>query len=99
MQGIDKLPQFDVGSLLEGALRKLDATHFGGRHGGVVETARTEVAAVLAAQLISGEAQLRDAEQTLRRVAKSLMSVSHPNVESARLAIMSASDMLRQAAT
>ena len=97
MQEIDKLPQFNVQRLLEGALLKLDATHFGGLHGSVVEAVRNEVAAVLAAQLTSGAEQRNEAEQTLRRAARSLMSVNDPNVESARLAIMSASDMLRLA--
>jgi hypothetical protein len=97
MQEIDKLPQFNVQRLLEGAILKLDATHFGGLHGGVVEGARNQVAAVLAAQLTSGAEQRNEAEQTLRRAARSLMSVDDPNVESARLAIISASDMLRVA--
>ncbi len=64
MQEIAKLPQFNVQSLLEGALRKLDPTHFGGLHGNVVEAARNQVAAALAA-LASGAEQGNEAEQIL----------------------------------
>jgi hypothetical protein len=97
MQEIDKLPEFNVQKLLEGALQKLESANLGGMHGQIIEAARKEVAAVLAAQLKGGEELQDDVERTLRQTAKSLMSVSDLNVESARLAIMSAADMLRVA--
>jgi hypothetical protein len=95
MQKIDELPQFDVQRLLEGALRKLEAANLGGPHGGTVEAAGKDVLTVLAAHANIGDRPTHDAEQTLRRAAKSLAAVSDLNVESARLAIMSAADMLR----
>jgi energy-converting hydrogenase A subunit M len=95
MMKIDQLPQFDVQQLLEGALQKLDASDLGGLHSRIVQAARNEIAAALAAHLTRGDEKQNDAEQSLRRTAKSLMSVRNPQVESARLAIMSAADMLR----
>jgi hypothetical protein len=92
---IDKLPQFEVHRLLEVALRKLDSADLGGLHGRAVQTARDEIAAVLASPLHTGDDQQNDVEQTLRRTAKSLMAVRDSQVESARLAIMSAADILR----
>jgi hypothetical protein len=97
MQEIDKLPEFNVQKLLEGALRKLESANLGGMHYQIIEAARNEVAAVLAAQAKGGEELQDDVERTLRQTAKCLMSVSDLNVESARLAIMSAADMLRVA--
>jgi hypothetical protein len=95
MMEIDKLPQFGVHRLLEVALQKLDSADLGDLHGRAVQKARDEIAAVLSAPLHTGDEQQNDVEQTLRRTAKSLMPVRDSQVESARLAIMSAADMLR----
>jgi hypothetical protein len=95
MHEIEKLPQFDIQILLEMALRKLDAANAGDIHNSFVENARIEVATVLAAQPKTGEGRGNGAESTLRRTAMTLTSVSDLNVESARLAILSAADMLR----
>jgi len=94
---IDELPEFNVQNLLEGALRKLESANLGGMHGEIIEAARNQVAAVLAAQLKGGEELQNDVERSLRQTAKSLMSMSALYVESARLAITSAADMLRVA--
>jgi hypothetical protein len=86
---IDNLPQFDVFGLLQVALRQIDSADRSVLSGAVVQTARQQIVAILAAQSTA------DFEPVLRRTAKNLVSVKDPHVESARLALMSAADMLR----
>ena len=91
----NEFPQFDVGALLKFALGQIDSADasVGGR--GVVQAAREQIIATLAAQPIKSDEPSNDGERVLRRMAKCLTAVKDPHAESARLALMSAADMLR----
>jgi hypothetical protein len=84
------LPGFDVGALLKAALGQIDSADSHVRSGAFVQAARQEIAALAAVPPIKA-----DAESVLRRTARSLMTVKDSRIENARLALMSAADMLR----
>jgi hypothetical protein len=98
---IDELPQFGARRLLHSALEQLGAADHSGLSDAVTQAARHEIVAILAvlptenAQASGGHEVLADADAILRRTAKSLMPVKGPHAERARLALLSAADMLR----
>jgi hypothetical protein len=98
---IDRLPEFDVGGLLQVALGQIDSADQNVRSGAVVQGARQEIVAMLAVQPIkgaqpnNGQEWPSEAESILRRAATNLMTAKDPHIESGRLALMSAADMLR----
>jgi len=98
---LEGLPEFDVGGLLRIALEQIESADHNVRSGAIVQAARLEVVALLAVEPVKGaqpnsaHGWSSDVESLLRRTAKSLMTVKDSHLESARLALMSAADMLR----
>ena len=100
---IDELPQFDVRRLLKSALEQIDSADHRCLSDAVTQAARQEIVAILGllpikeAQPTYGHDGLADADAIVRRIAKSLLPVKDAHVERARLALISAADMLRPA--